>query len=105
MNCGAKIESKLREKQSEMRHGTEKAQNANLLLFTMNPRPMLLFALILFVFFQQRCSYAFSLPTSMGERPPTPFCSSVQGPRWTISCDLTGIRLRFGCDLNSTQIL
>ena len=35
MNLGAKIESKLREKQSEMRHGTEKAQNADLLLFTM----------------------------------------------------------------------
>ena len=35
MNFGAKIESKLREKQSEMRHGTETAQNADLLLFTM----------------------------------------------------------------------
>ena len=35
MNCGAKIESKLTEKQSKMRHGTEKAQNADLLLFTM----------------------------------------------------------------------
>ena len=35
MNFGAKIESKLREKQSEMRHENEKAQNADLLLFTM----------------------------------------------------------------------
>ena len=35
MNVGAKIDSKLREKQSEMRHGNEKAQNADLLLFTM----------------------------------------------------------------------
>ena len=35
MNFGAKIDSQLREKQSEMRHGTEKAQNADLLLFTM----------------------------------------------------------------------
>ena len=35
MNSGAKIHSKFREKQSEMRHGNEKAQNADLLLFTM----------------------------------------------------------------------
>ena len=35
MNCGAKIEAKLKEKQSEMQHGTETAQNAVLLLFTM----------------------------------------------------------------------
>ena len=35
MNFSAKIESKLREKQSEMRHGTETAQNADLLLFIM----------------------------------------------------------------------
>ena len=35
MNLGVKMNSKLTEKQSEMRHGTEKAQNADLLLFTM----------------------------------------------------------------------
>ena len=35
MNCGANIEPKFTEKRSQMRHGNEKAQNTDLLLFTM----------------------------------------------------------------------
>ena len=48
MNFGAKIESKLREKQSEMRHGTETAQNADLLLFTMKIKVFFRFRMLEF---------------------------------------------------------
>ena len=48
MNFGAKIQSKLRENKSEMRHGNEKAQNADLLLFIMKIKVLFRFRMLEF---------------------------------------------------------